>query len=386
MLFLRAPKKVVVAVASVAALGGGLAAGGALGAAPTTATVDAVDYGFTVQGGGGNTSTIALGGTVDFRYPTGADEHNVRFTRDGVACTQTDGVGGATNSKVVPEIPEEQGWAGRCTFSQAGTFQFICDIPEHDMKGSIVVVDERPATTDTGTTTTGTQTAPAPAGPGTTPTTPTTTTPVVPKAPTTSVPPAPVVKVARAQKGTALHGTITKGGNRSKVVVDVRATRGSVKAPGRKTSLVSVGKATTRTSATGRLSFAIKLDARARAALKKSRKLTLDTRVTITLPVIGAQSETFRVVLRPATAAKATAKAAVSLKAIKFTPASVTIRKGGTVTWTWRDGDIPHDVVGSGFRSQVVAKGTFKHKFTKAGTFRYVCSIHAKMRGKVTVR
>jgi plastocyanin len=87
-----------------------------------------------------------------------------------------------------------------------------------------------------------------------------------------------------------------------------------------------------------------------------------------------------------ATAAKAPAKAAVTLKATKFTPATVTIRKGGTVTWTWRDGATPHDVVGPGFRSEVVTKGSFKHKFAKAGTFRYVCSIHAKMRGKVVVR
>jgi plastocyanin len=302
MSFVRAPKKVAVAVLGAGALAGGLAAGGALGAAPTTATVDAVDYAFVVQGGGGTTSTIALGGTVDFRYPSGGDEHNVRFTRDGVSCTQTDGVGGATNSKVVPETPEEQGWAGRCTFSQAGSYSFICDVPEHDMTGSIVVVDERPATTDTGTGTgtTGTQTTPpAGPGPGTTPTTPTATTPVVPKAPPSRVPPAPVITGARAQKGTALRGTIAKGGDRSKVAVDVRATRGSVKAPGRRTALVSVGKTAAKTSAAGRLSFAIKLDARARAALKQRRKLTLDVRVTITLPVIGAQSETFRVVLRP---------------------------------------------------------------------------------------
>jgi plastocyanin len=33
-----------------------------------------------------------------------------------------------------------------------------------------------------------------------------------------------------------------------------------------------------------------------------------------------------------------------------------------------------------------MTKGSFKHRFAKAGTFRYVCSIHAKMRGKVVVR
>ncbi len=87
-----------------------------------------------------------------------------------------------------------------------------------------------------------------------------------------------------------------------------------------------------------------------------------------------------------ATAAKAPAKASVTLKNTKFGPAKVTIRKGGTVTWTWRDGSTPHDVVGPGFRSKVVTAGTFRHRFAKAGTFRYICSIHPGMKGTVTVR
>jgi plastocyanin len=80
------------------------------------------------------------------------------------------------------------------------------------------------------------------------------------------------------------------------------------------------------------------------------------------------------------------ASANVTLKAMKFSPATVTIRKGGKVTWTWKDGGVPHDVVGSGFRSRVVASGTFRRTFKKTGTFRYVCSIHAGMKGKVVVR
>jgi plastocyanin len=198
---MRTPRKLVLAVAGAGALASGLVAGGALGAAPTTATIDAVDYGYTVQGGTGSTATVALGGSVDFRYPTGLDEHNVRFTRDGVSCTQTDGVGGATDGKVVPTVPEEQGWAGRCSFTQAGTFSFLCDIPEHDMKGSVVVVDERPptTTTDPGTPTTpGTGTT-TPTTPATTPTTTTGGAVTVPSAPTASVPPAPKIRVAGAQ-------------------------------------------------------------------------------------------------------------------------------------------------------------------------------------------
>jgi plastocyanin len=381
----RRRRSLGVAAVGAGALAAGLTAGGAFGALPSTAAFTVVDNAFQAQGDGGSATTIGLGGKVTFAYPSGGDEHNVRFTRDGVRCNQTDGSGGAINSTVVPSTPEEQGWAGECTFTQPGTYTFLCDVPEHGMKGTVTVVDETPPATTTkpdtpapGTTTT----TPAPApGPGTTPTT------VAPAAPGT-VPPAPKVTVAKRQSGTAIRGTIVKGGARTKVAVDVRATRGSVRAPGRRSGRVSVGKASAlRTSAAGRLSFAVALDARARAALKRARTLALDVRVTVTLPVLGAQTEAFRVVLRPAKArASAAAKARVTLKDTKFAPATVTVRKGGTVTWTWRDGDTPHDVVGSGFRSKVVSSGTFRHRFANAGTFRYICSIHPKMKGKVVVR
>jgi plastocyanin len=103
-----------------------------------------------------------------------------------------------------------------------------------------------------------------------------------------------------------------------------------------------------------------------------------------TLAVAGAT-------LTPLTALALGAKkppttARVTLKSMKFSPATVTIRKGGKVTWTWKDGSVPHDVVGSGFRSKIVSSGTFRHTFKKAGTFRYVCSIHPGMKGKVIVR
>jgi plastocyanin len=297
----RRRRSLGVAAVGAGALAAGLTAGGAFGALPSTAAFTVVDNAFQAQGDGGSATTIGLGGTVTFAYPSGGDEHNVRFTRNGVRCDQTDGSGGATNSTAVPSTPEEQGWAGECTFTQPGTYTFLCDVPEHGMKGTVTVVDERPPATTTAKTdppapgTTTTTTAPAP-GSATTPTT------VAPAAPGT-VPPAPKVTVAKRQSGTAIRGTIVKGGARTKVAVDVRATRGSVRASGRRSGLVSVGKASAlRTSAAGKLRFAVALDARARAALKRARTLALDVRVTVTLPVLGAQTEAFRVVLRPATA------------------------------------------------------------------------------------
>ncbi|HYF27978.1 MAG TPA: plastocyanin/azurin family copper-binding protein [Baekduia sp.] len=77
----------------------------------------------------------------------------------------------------------------------------------------------------------------------------------------------------------------------------------------------------------------------------------------------------------------------VVLKGLDFSPSTVTVKRGDTVTWVWRDGAIKHDVKGKGFKSSALkAKGTHKVRFTRKGTFRYVCSVHGTMVGKVVVR
>jgi plastocyanin len=70
-----------------------------------------------------------------------------------------------------------------------------------------------------------------------------------------------------------------------------------------------------------------------------------------------------------------------------FKAKTVRVTKGSTVTWKWAGSD-SHNVVGKGFKSKLQSKGTFKHKFTKAGTYRYVCTIHedSGMKGTVVVR
>jgi plastocyanin len=69
-----------------------------------------------------------------------------------------------------------------------------------------------------------------------------------------------------------------------------------------------------------------------------------------------------------------------------FRARTVRVAPGATVTWKWVGGD-GHNVVGKGFRSSVRNRGTFKHRFTKRGTFGYVCTLHAEdgMRGTVIV-
>ena len=86
-------------------------------------------------------------------------------------------------------------------------------------------------------------------------------------------------------------------------------------------------------------------------------------------------------VAAPALAANKTVKVADDV----FRAKTVTINKGNTVTWRWV-GDNPHNVKFKGFSSKVQVNGTYKHTFRKRGTFRYVCTIHSGMTGKVIVQ
>jgi plastocyanin len=60
---------------------------------------------------------------------------------------------------------------------------------------------------------------------------------------------------------------------------------------------------------------------------------------------------------------------------------------GTTITWTNRD-DIPHNVVSTErtFKSPVLdTDEQFSHRFDKAGTYKYFCSLHPKMTGQIIV-
>jgi len=80
----------------------------------------------------------------------------------------------------------------------------------------------------------------------------------------------------------------------------------------------------------------------------------------------------------------------VSIKNIDYSKRVVTIKRGDRVRWTWRDGSTPHDVTSKGsprFKTSATKEsGTHVVTFRRAGTYRYVCSIHLNMRGRVVVR
>lgn len=67
-----------------------------------------------------------------------------------------------------------------------------------------------------------------------------------------------------------------------------------------------------------------------------------------------------------------------------FEPPDAELTTGDTLTWQW-EGDSDHNVVGDDFESSVQSDGTFEHRFTDPGTYTYRCTLHAGMRGSVTV-
>jgi plastocyanin len=79
--------------------------------------------------------------------------------------------------------------------------------------------------------------------------------------------------------------------------------------------------------------------------------------------------------------------AAVKIDNFTFTPKSVTVKAGTTVTWTNQD-DIPHTVTSTTkqFRSKALdTDDKFTFTFSTPGTYDYFCSLHPKMTGTIVV-
>jgi plastocyanin len=81
------------------------------------------------------------------------------------------------------------------------------------------------------------------------------------------------------------------------------------------------------------------------------------------------------------------ADAAVSMRDFAFSPGTVEIRVGDSVTWTNRDA-VEHTATGSNgaFDTGLLGEGeSFSVTFVRAGTYRYLCTPHPSMTGTVVV-
>jgi len=79
--------------------------------------------------------------------------------------------------------------------------------------------------------------------------------------------------------------------------------------------------------------------------------------------------------------------ASVSMGSMSFSPSSLTVTAGTTVTWTNNDTEV-HTVTAddNSFNSGDMIKGnTFSQKFNNKGTYQYHCIHHSPMTGTITV-
>ncbi|ARF53019.1 plastocyanin/azurin family copper-binding protein [Streptomyces gilvosporeus] len=83
------------------------------------------------------------------------------------------------------------------------------------------------------------------------------------------------------------------------------------------------------------------------------------------------------------------ARNAVAIKNFAFTPATLKVKVGTTVTWTNQDGD-SHTVTSAGaggplHSAAMATHDTYSYTFTKPGTYAYLCTIHPFMTATVEV-
>ncbi len=73
----------------------------------------------------------------------------------------------------------------------------------------------------------------------------------------------------------------------------------------------------------------------------------------------------------------------------KFTPKTLTVKKGTKVTWKW-GGNVQHNVtVTQGpqkFHSKTFTKGSFSQTLNKPGTYQIVCTLHTSIGMVMTVK
>ena len=116
-------------------------------------------------------------------------------------------------------------------------------------------------------------------------------------------------------------------------------------------------------------------------------------KIAVPLGALGLTGLLFAAVLETPLAGKAAAEAAANPAAVRidnfnFTPLTLVIAPGTTVTWTNAD-DTPHTVreKDGKFKSAALdTDDTFSQAFTASGEYEYFCSIHPRMVGKIVVK
>ena len=105
------------------------------------------------------------------------------------------------------------------------------------------------------------------------------------------------------------------------------------------------------------------------------------------LSIVGATAALFVAVPR-APLADAAQSAGIQIDNFHYSPPTLVVAPGTTVTWT-NDDDSPHSVREKDGKFKSAALDTddkFSQTFTAPGEYEYFCSIHPYMTGKVVVK
>jgi plastocyanin len=195
--------------------------------------------------------TITAGESVEFRY-AGTESHYLKFTRGPTA----------PSCRGVATAEKEGPWSGSCEFLEAGEYEFVCPLhhipPYATMRGVVQVVAPTPTPSASATPPPGATATPAP-----------------------SVTPAPggqtalALKLSTSQRGTRVRGQVDVAQAASRLEVTLTARLA--------TKRVRVGR-TVKSAVAGAVAFSVKLDAKARRALRRRGRLEVTVAVTLTPP------------------------------------------------------------------------------------------------------
>jgi len=104
-------------------------------------------------------------------------------------------------------------------------------------------------------------------------------------------------------------------------------------------------------------------------------------------PIVGI-AIVVAMVIAPVAHVLAVTSVAVDVKDFTFSPLSLTVSSGTTVTWTNHD-QLRHTVTSTAgvFDSKALRNGeTFAQAFAQPGTYQYFCALHPQMQATVIVK
>jgi plastocyanin len=213
-------------------------------------------------------TTVTAVGVVTLSNPTTV-AHGVEWVGGPAKPTCEEGAGKVPVGTT--PVASATKWSGKCTFSQPGTYTFYCTVHGAAMAGTITV-------NGNGTT---------PTTPTTTTPTPTTTTPTTPGEGPSGSPLAGSPSLRSSQRGGSVKGSldISQAGAGDRLEIDAFVKSASLSRAKRSTP-VRVGRFVRSSVSAGRMPFVMKLDARARRALKRHRRLALTVKIALT-PLYG---------------------------------------------------------------------------------------------------